>query len=105
MTAHWIAEDAKGKWSLKTALLGFTRLNNSHNGIRLGQALFRIVDRVEIASKVSLSGSISMISRLTHYDLHLSRLVVLPPTMPRTMVPYAGVRKANHRSDRHQIRS
>jgi hypothetical protein len=35
--------------------LGFTRLNNAHNGVRLGQALFKIIVRVGIEHKVSVS--------------------------------------------------
>jgi len=52
-TAHWIEEPTPGKWELKSALIGFTRLNNAHNGERLGQALFKIVRRVGIELKVS----------------------------------------------------
>ena len=36
VTAHWIEELTPGKWELKSALLGFTRLNNAHNGEWLG---------------------------------------------------------------------
>lgn len=53
VTAHWIEELTPGKWELKNALIGFTRLNNAHNGERLGQALFKIVKRVGIEHKVS----------------------------------------------------
>ncbi|KAF8233428.1 hypothetical protein L208DRAFT_1266745, partial [Tricholoma matsutake] len=38
----WIEEE-DGKWQLQTVLLGFTQLNNAHNGTWLGQALFKIV--------------------------------------------------------------
>lgn len=34
------------------SLFGFVRLNNAHNGKRLGGALFKIVDRLGIAHKV-----------------------------------------------------
>ncbi|KAG6859264.1 hypothetical protein C0993_004566, partial [Termitomyces sp. T159_Od127] len=40
------------QWELKSALVGFTRLCNAHNGERLGQALFKIVDRIGIAHKI-----------------------------------------------------
>jgi hypothetical protein len=40
------------QWELRSVLLGFTRLCNSHSGERLGQALFKIVDRVNITQKV-----------------------------------------------------
>jgi hypothetical protein len=53
----WIEEDG-GKWKLPTALLGFTQLNNAHNGMRLGQALFKIVCRAKIAHKVSVTYSL-----------------------------------------------
>lgn len=42
VTGSWINEE-NAKWQLQTALLGFTQLNNAHNGTRLGQALFKIV--------------------------------------------------------------
>jgi len=53
VTGHWIEETEMAAWQLQCAVLGFTQLNNSHNGQRLGQALFKIVDRVGIAYKVS----------------------------------------------------
>jgi hypothetical protein len=40
------------KWELKSALIGFTWLNNAHNGERLGQALFKTIKRVVITGKV-----------------------------------------------------
>ena len=52
VTGHWIDESLPTQWELKSALLGFTRLCNSHSGERLGQALFKIVDRVDITRKV-----------------------------------------------------
>jgi len=55
VTAHWIKEPMATKWELKSALIGFTRLNNAHNGERLGHALFKIVKRVGIEHKVSVS--------------------------------------------------
>jgi hypothetical protein len=53
VTGHWIEEPSPGNWELQCAVIGFTQLNNSHNGQRLGQALYKIVDRVGIAHKVS----------------------------------------------------
>jgi hypothetical protein len=32
VTAHWIEEAIPAKWELKNALIGFTQLNNAHNG-------------------------------------------------------------------------
>ncbi|KAI0273134.1 hypothetical protein BGY98DRAFT_936386 [Russula aff. rugulosa BPL654] len=40
------------KMELKSALIAFTRLNNAHNGERLGQALFKIIKQVGIEHKV-----------------------------------------------------
>jgi len=54
VSGHWVEEPSPGVWKLENALLGFARLNNSHNGRRLGQALFKIVDRLGIAHKVFL---------------------------------------------------
>jgi hypothetical protein len=54
VTGHWIEEPTAGIWKKCSALLGFTRLNNSHNGKRLGQALFKIVARVRIEHKVGI---------------------------------------------------
>ena len=53
VTAHWIHEPTLGQWELKSGLIGFTRLNNAHNGERLGQALFKVIRRVGIEHKVS----------------------------------------------------
>src|ERR1700730_6335853 len=36
VTGSWIEQD-HGKWQIKPALLGFTQLNNAHNGMWLGQ--------------------------------------------------------------------
>lgn len=52
VTGHWIEELSVGVWEIQSTVIGFTLLNNAHNGIRLGQALFKIVDQVGIAHKV-----------------------------------------------------
>ena len=52
VTGHWIEECSPGKWTLEHALLGFTRMNTAHNGQRLGQALYKICNRVGIVYKV-----------------------------------------------------
>lgn len=52
VTGHWIQEDKPREWELKSALLGFTLVNNSHHGVRLGQVLFKITERVNISHKV-----------------------------------------------------
>ena len=54
MTAHWIEEPNPRDWSLQSALIGFVRMNQSHNGKRLGQALFKGAQRVGISDRVSL---------------------------------------------------
>jgi hypothetical protein len=55
VTGHWIEETTPAQWEHKTALLGFTRVNNAHSGERLGQALFKICGRVGILHKVQQS--------------------------------------------------
>jgi len=52
VTGHWIEESWPGVWEIQSALLGFTRLNNAHNGKQLGGALFKIVDWLGIAHRV-----------------------------------------------------
>ena len=52
ITGHWIQEETPGAWTLESALLGFVRLNSSHNGMRLGQALYKVAECVRIVDKV-----------------------------------------------------
>ena len=52
VTGHWIEESIPSHWELKSGLLGFTQLNNAHNGKQLGQTLFKIIERVGIEHKV-----------------------------------------------------
>jgi hypothetical protein len=54
VTGHWIEESTPTQWQLKTSLLGFTRVNNAHNGVWLGQILFKVIQRVGIENKVSV---------------------------------------------------
>lgn len=49
---HWIKEQPPMQWECKSALLGFTKVNNMHNGKHLGSALFKILDHISIAQKV-----------------------------------------------------
>jgi hypothetical protein len=42
------------KWELKSGLIGFTWLNNAHNGEQLGQALFKIIKCVGIERRISV---------------------------------------------------
>jgi hypothetical protein len=54
VTGHWVEERVKDKWTLEHALLGFTQMNTAHNGVRLGQALFKICNRLGIVHKVCI---------------------------------------------------
>ena len=80
VTGHWIEESMPSHWELKSALLGFTQVNNAHNGKRLGQALFKFVERVGIEHKVSTTSYFVDIYRLIKYCF---RLVTSHATMPR----------------------
>ncbi|KAG6895297.1 hypothetical protein C0992_002089, partial [Termitomyces sp. T32_za158] len=51
VTGTWIEEAKPREWETQTALLGFVRLNNAHNGRRLGKALFKVASRLGIAHK------------------------------------------------------
>ena len=53
VTAHWV-ETHPSKWELHAALIGFTRMNEAHNGLRLGQALYKMILWIGIVEKVSL---------------------------------------------------
>ena len=53
VTGHWIEEPHSGTWELHSTLFGFIQLNNAHHGKRLGGTLFKIVDHLGIAHKVS----------------------------------------------------
>ncbi|KAJ6521738.1 hypothetical protein B0H19DRAFT_684815 [Mycena capillaripes] len=50
-SGHWIEEVSPGVWESREALLGFTRINYAHNGVRLGQALYKIVARLGIQKR------------------------------------------------------
>jgi hypothetical protein len=53
VTVHWIKEPTPAKWELKSALIGFTWLNNAHNSKQLGQALFKIIEHVGLEHKIN----------------------------------------------------
>lgn len=53
VTGSWVEEE-NSKWQVQSALVSFTQLNNSHNGMCLGQALFKIVLCLCIGHKVSV---------------------------------------------------
>jgi hypothetical protein len=40
------------KWEHQSGLIGFVRVNNAHNGVRLGQVLFKVIQRAGIEHKV-----------------------------------------------------
>lgn len=69
VTGHWIEEMTPNQWELKSALLGFIRVNNAHNGQRLGQVLFKVLTRVGINHKVRLF----LVTFMMRRDLPLSR--------------------------------
>jgi hypothetical protein len=52
VTGHWIEERAPGEWALEQALFGFVQMNTAHNGVRLGQALYKVCNRLHIVPKV-----------------------------------------------------
>jgi hypothetical protein len=52
VTGHWTEVVGAHEWELKSTLLDFTKVNNSHNGQHLGGALFQILDHIGIACKI-----------------------------------------------------
>ena len=52
VTGHWTEELSPGVWEDHSALLGFTQMNTAHDGVRLGHALFKIVEHLGFAHKV-----------------------------------------------------
>lgn len=52
VTGHWIEEEIPGDWVEREALFGFTQMNTAHNGVRLGQALYAICNRLGVVHKV-----------------------------------------------------
>ena len=72
VTGHWIEERAPGKWKLEHALFGFTIMNTAHNGIRLGQALYKICDRLKIVHKVCHLHSRSLSSTASSWPYYRS---------------------------------
>jgi hypothetical protein len=53
VTGPRMEESSPGVWALREALLGFTRRNNAHHGVRLGQALYKVFKRFDIVNRVS----------------------------------------------------
>ncbi len=56
VTGHWIEERAPGEWTLQQVLLGFSCINTSHDGERLGCALFNVCSHLWIVPKVCIDG-------------------------------------------------
>jgi len=81
VTGHWIEEPRLGVWEVQSALLGFTRLNNSHNGKRLGGALFKIVDRLGICDRVICSYDHITSCFILHLRLAISPQIMLQITI------------------------
>lgn len=52
LTGHWIAEDAQKRLQSRSALLGFTRVVGSHDGVALAQTILGLLDRVGATFKV-----------------------------------------------------
>jgi hypothetical protein len=84
VTGHWIEEPRPGVWEVQSALLGFTRLNNSHNGKRLGGALFKIVDRLGISDRVRWYAATITITfyLILHFRSATSLQITLRTTIP-----------------------
>jgi hypothetical protein len=84
VTAHWIKASTPTDWDLRSTLIGFTRLNNAHVGVRLGQALFKVVKRVGIEGKVCYNALNVVLTMLT---TALQRLAMLLAIMQVTISP------------------
>ncbi len=67
VTGHWIEERAPGEWTLQQALLGFSRINTSHDGERLGRALFNVCSRLQIVPKVCIDGFQDLFNLTRHH--------------------------------------
>lgn len=68
VTGSWVEEKVLSVWTIETALLGFVRLNDSHHGTRLGQALYKVVQRVGLTNKVGYVTSDSATNNDTMMD-------------------------------------
>jgi hypothetical protein len=51
-TGHWIEELLNGNWVEREALFGFVQMNTTHDSVQLGQALYKICNRLSIMHKV-----------------------------------------------------
>lgn len=82
-TGHWIEEAEPGEWVKQSALFGFTQMNCAHSGELLGQALYKICNRLDIIHKVSLCQLITPCLALSHHLVFRSD--ILPATMLLTI--------------------
>jgi hypothetical protein len=94
VTAHWIEEPTPTNWELKSALIGFTRLNNAHNGERLGQALFKVIKRVGIEKHVSVFYLIDVPCRLL-FTIKVGHIMCDNASNNSTMMKELAVRLKN----------
>jgi len=70
VTGHWNEEVSPNNWERQSALFGFTQMNTAHDGVRLGRALFKIVQRIGIEDKVwNLLATYSLLQILTSFRL------------------------------------
>ena len=53
LTAHWISLDkSTGRYSLKSALIGFNRLKKQHTGVNIAKTILHLLDRTGVTLKV-----------------------------------------------------
>jgi len=70
VTGHWNEEVSPNNWERQSALFGFTQMNTAHDGVWLGRALFKIVQRIGIEDKVwNLLATYSLLQILTSFRL------------------------------------
>lgn len=66
LTAHWIATDGSSeRLKLRSALIGFHRLKDSHTGINIAKAILHLLDRANVTLKVWVLYAIASISDLS----------------------------------------
>jgi len=83
VTGHWIEELQPEEWVEHEALFGFTQMNTAHNGVRLGQALYKVCARLGIVHKVRHHSNPLYTLLLTFTDT--CRLAISHAIMHRTM--------------------
>lgn len=66
-------DKADGGWELKSSLAGFVNVAEAHTGVRLGQAMYKVLQRIGIAHKVCSSQSTDQ-SRQPRLPLMAGRL-------------------------------